>query len=82
MTAFKQLITPAITDFLVEAGADLLNSNKRPCRKVGYSTPAAAKKSLKNHGYRIGCKHFYKCTHHGTDTVYHLTSMKTNSREK
>lgn len=82
LMSFKQLITPAITDWIVRAGADLLNSSRRTCKKVSYTTPASANKALKKHGYALGCKQYYKCTKHGTDEVYHLTSMKTNLREK
>jgi hypothetical protein len=60
----------------VQAMRDAMNMMKPkvPCQKVNYYTPAAAKKALRTHGQRTGCKSWYRCPHHGTEEIYHLTS--------
>ena len=73
---FKRYITAPIVAMITKGASALLNNTRKKCGKVGYNSPAAARKALKGHGYRIGCKQFYKCPHHGTDVMYHLTSMK------
>lgn len=52
-----------------------------PCHKVCYYSPAAAKKALHRHGYRSGCKQWYRCDQHGDEDIYHLTSSKRFTRK-
>jgi hypothetical protein len=49
------------------------NTKRKQCRKVGYKSPALARRALKDFGYARGSKRFYKCPHHDAE-MYHLTS--------
>lgn len=43
------------------------------CHKINYSTPAKAKRALREHGKQLGCKAFYWCVECES---YHLTSRQ------
>lgn len=54
-----------------------INHAKKQCHKVGYKTPAEARKALKDFGRARGATRFYKCPHcKNSDRPYHLTSQK------